>query len=141
MLKFIPALILLMVSCRHPRYTSMHTESRLEGSWKLSYVASQGNSTKELYPEKLPEISFDVKNRRLNGYTGCNHFNGSFKLHESRMDLKGPFAMTRMMCGGEGERVFLKELEGVNTFEADEETLTLIAGDIAVMRLVRISEK
>jgi heat shock protein HslJ len=44
-------------------------------------------------------------------------------------------AMTKMFCPGNGENVFMTNLQKVNSWSvSDGKTLTFIAGDIAIMR-------
>ncbi len=130
-LGFIPA-------CKNlKKTTDMKAVSHLNGTWVLNYISGPRIAFDGLYPDKKPEITFDLSGKKVSGNTGCNNFNGGFTAHNNTIDLKGPFAMTRMMCEGKGESLFMETLKKVNTFDADESTLTLIMGDIAVMRFIK----
>lgn len=138
MVIFAVVLISGLQACRISKNpTEMKAVTHLTGTWVLNYISGPRIAFEGLYPEKKPEITFDLGAKKVNGNTGCNNFNGSFMAHGTTIDLKGPFAMTRMMCQGQGEPLFMETLKKVTTFEADESTLTLIMGDIAVMRFIR----
>jgi len=60
---------------------------------------------------------------------------GTLKASNNSIDFTGPLAVTKMMCQGEGEQVFLDTMKKVNRYDiTDNNTLTFIADDIAVMR-------
>lgn len=127
-----------MPACKISKKTAdMKAISHLNGTWVLNYISGPRIAFDGLYPDRKPEITLDLSSKRVTGNTGCNHFNGGFTAHGISIDLKGPFAMTRMMCEGQGESLFIETMKKVNTFEADESTLTLIMGDIAVMRFIK----
>ncbi len=118
----------------------MDTQLNLNGTWELNYISGPRIAFDGLYPDKKPFITFDVANKKINGNTSCNNFNGPFKADGATIDFTSPLAMTRMFCQGEGEATFVKTLEKVTSWSIPEEnTLNLIMGDIAVMRFSRMS--
>ena len=112
--------------------------SNLTGTWELNYISGPRIAFDGLYPGKKPTMIIDVTNSRVSGNTSCNNFNGSFKADGNKISFNEPMAMTRMMCEGDGERVFTETLKKVNTWSvSDATTLNLIMGDIAMMRFVK----
>ncbi len=112
--------------------------SKLDGNWELNYISGRKIAFEGLYPEKKPFITFDSGNQRVSGSTSCNSFTGKLITDGQQISFTDPMAMTRMMCPGEGEQAFLNVLKTVNRFSiSDDNTLTLIMGDIAVMRFAR----
>ena len=80
-------------------------------------------------------FTFDAANLTINGYAGCNNFNGPFKIDGAMLDLSAPLAMTRMMCPGEGESTFIRNLQKANGWTVRDNTLRLMAGDLVIMKL------
>jgi heat shock protein HslJ len=113
-------------------------ENTLNGHWELSYIARQSATFTELYPEKRPFINMNNHNLQFSGSTGCNNFTGLLKRDGNQINFPEAMAMTRMMCPGQGEQAFLSVLKTVNRYSLDKDTLTLISGDVAVMRFTRV---
>jgi heat shock protein HslJ len=118
--------------------TTMPDISKLAGTWELNYISGPRIAFDGLYPGKKPTITFDIANNRVSGSTGCNNFNGPLKIEGNKINFNEPMAMTRMMCPGEGENVFMGTLKKINTWSVtDGNTLNFIMGDIAMMRFVK----
>lgn len=112
--------------------------SSLEGTWQLNYVMAPGKSFEELYPDKKPEIKFELGEKRFSGNTGCNSFTGKLNLDGNKISFREPYAMTKMMCPGDGENIFTQTLNKINTYSVtDGNTLNFISGDIAIMRFTK----
>ncbi|MFB9293203.1 META domain-containing protein [Persicitalea jodogahamensis] len=111
----------------------------LSGSWEANTVTGGPAPFDQLYPDKKPTLNFDLTANRVSGTTGCNQFSGPIKIDGKQIQFSDQMVMTRMMCPGEGEATFLKTLKSVNRFalSPDVKTLTLLNGDIAVMRFTR----
>ncbi|MBS1751918.1 MAG: META domain-containing protein [Bacteroidetes bacterium] len=109
----------------------------LEGTWELSYISGPRIAFEGLYPEKKPVITFAVSDSSIYGNTGCNNFRGKVNVNSASIHFPDNMAMTRMMCPGEGETVFLNTLRKINKYSVQGSTLTLISDDIAMMRFVK----
>lgn len=88
--------------------------SELEGTWKVIKI----NGIK-LIEEQKPSITFDTKNLRISGNTGCNRLNGQITIDNADANFisLGQIATTRMACPGNTESVFLKALENAKSFK------------------------
>lgn len=106
---------------------------KLAGTWELDYVMEPGASFDSLYAARKPTITFDVINKKVSGNSSCNNFSGKLNANENQISF-GPMAATKMACPGSGEQVFFNHLERVNSFDVQDDTLTMIMGDIVVMR-------
>ncbi|WP_420149743.1 META domain-containing protein [Spirosoma sp.] len=116
----------------------LSSSQTLAGTWELNYISERKIAFEGLYPEKKPSITFDLPNQRVNGTTSCNSFNGKLVADGSKISFTEPMAMTRMMCPGEGEQAFLDALKTINRYVvSDDNTLTLLTGDVPVMRFIR----
>ncbi len=111
----------------------------LAGTWEANIVTGSPTPFAERYPDQKPSLTFDLTENRVSGSTGCNRFNGPVKIDGQQIQFSDAMGMTRMMCPGEGEAVFMKTLRSVNRFalSPDGKTLTLLNGDIAVMRFAK----
>ncbi len=116
----------------------MNENSKLAGTWELNYISGPRIAFDGLYPGKKPTITFDVANNRISGNSSCNNFNGPLNVDGHKINFMEPMAMTRMMCPGEGENVFMETLKKINTWSVtDGSTLNFIMSDIAVMRFAK----
>lgn len=108
--------------------------AKLNGTWELNYITSSRMPFKDLYPDKIPTITFNVSEGKINGNTGCNTFLGTFKVNGSSIDLSSPLALTRMACPGAGENVFVETLKKANTYNIEGKTLSLMENGTETMR-------
>lgn len=116
----------------------MSNTSTLAGTWELNYVSGPRIAFDGLYPNKKPAITFDVVNKSVTGNTSCNNFNGPLKVEGNKISFADPMAMTRMMCEGAGENIFLAAIRKIDSWSvADGKTLNLLMGDIATMRFTK----
>jgi len=129
--------LLLLLSCNSEKKSTTGESSKpedLEGTWVLNFVSGTKIAFDGLYPDRKPEMTITPEDGRISGNTSCNSFSGPVKIEGNKISFKEPMATTRMACQGEGEAIFLKSLEKINTYSVDGKTLVLIMGDIAMMR-------
>ena len=123
------------------KYAPTPVSPKLSGLWELNYIANTLISFQELYPNKKPTIRFDTLNDAVSGHTSCNNFGGKLNVDGNRIDFKGPFAMTKMMCSdgkSNGENMFVETLQKVNTYSINNDSiLNFITDDVAVMRFAK----
>ncbi|HEX4745297.1 MAG TPA: META domain-containing protein [Gaiellaceae bacterium] len=104
--------------------------------WKL--VELDGEPLELVGQERRPTLVLDLEESYVSGSGGVNRLMGTFALSESELRF-GPLATT-LMAGPEDavarERAFLDALARVTSFERTDRTLTLLAGNTAVARLV-----
>ncbi len=110
--------------------------SQLNGTWEVDYISGPRIAFDGLYPDKKPTMTFNLPDSIATGNSSCNNFRSSVKIEGSNIKFGMP-ASTRMACPGAGESTFFKTLESVNKFSLSGNTLNLIMGDVAVMRLQR----
>ena len=111
--------------------------AQLNGTWQLNYISGPRVAYEELYPDKKPQITFNTADTSFSGNTGCNNFRGKLDAGASSIHFPEAMAMTRMMCAGEGENVFINTLKKINKYSISDSTLNLITGDVAMMRFVK----
>ncbi|MFA6057777.1 MAG: META domain-containing protein [Taibaiella sp.] len=135
----IAILCLLTAACSSmKKQTETKTEpvAALTGTWVLDIVPYTQGTFDSLYPERKPSLSFDPVQKTFAGNTSCNTINGALVADSKAISFKGDIAMTRMACVGDGESVFMQYLKRINKYavSADGKELTLIQGDMALMR-------
>jgi len=109
----------------------------LNGKWELNYISGPRIAFEGLYPDKKPTITFNTADTSFNGNSSCNNFRGKLDADASAIHFPEAMVITRMMCPGEGENVFINTLKKINKYAVQDSTLTLIMGDIAMMRFVK----
>lgn len=134
------ALCLTITSCNSTKSVSKSTAS-LEGTWQLNYITGPRIAFEGLYPDKKPTIIFDLKEKKVSGNNSCNQYFGALLLDNNKINFKdAKLGMTMMACQGEGENVYMKTLEKIDSYSIsnDGKTMNFIAGDIAMMRFEKV---
>mgnify|MGYP003577548632 CR=1 FL=1 len=121
---------------RFQAVTTASDETALNGTWEVDYISGPRIAFDGLYPDKKPSITFNLPDTVATGNSSCNNFRASFRLNGNDIKFSMPMS-TKMACEGQGESTFFKTLQSINKFSVSDNTLTLIMGDIAVMRLKR----
>ena len=130
------ALCLTFIACKSTQ-SVMKTTASLEGTWQLNYISGPRIAFDGLYPNKKPSISFDLAANRVSGNNSCNQYFGALKVDGNTINFKdAKMGMTMMACPGEGENVYMRTLEKIDSYSISEDgkTLNFIMGDIAMMR-------
>lgn len=97
----------------------------LHGSWTLEKVYGAKEPFKILFPNKVPDITFDLKTNTLNGNNGCNSYNGPFELKNGILKI-GDMMSTRMYCEGVKESLFMTTLKMANSYKMEKNDLVLM---------------
>lgn len=100
------------------------TDGVTEKYWKLVELNGQPVPTLE----REPHMILKAEGGRVNGFSGCNSFSGSYKLDESTLRISfSNVASTMMACvsGMEVEQAFYKVLETVDNYSISGDHLTL----------------
>lgn len=128
-----------MSSCSStlPLITGESTNSNsITGKWEVDYIATNdGKTIAESYPQGVPYINF-VSEKMVNAFDGCNTLNGGVTISNNEISF-GNIATTMKACQGVNDHAFSSKLQGILKYSISDDTLTLIQGDIAVMRLKR----
>jgi len=110
----------------------------LNGTWQLKSVAGISIAFEKLYTRKIPVIRFDLATRQVSGHTSCNSFSGEFITEGFKLSFAEPMTMTKMACPGDGENVFLTNLQKITAYSfTDDTTLNLSAGENIALILGR----
>lgn len=111
-------------------------EAKLNGVWELNYITGAKIAFEGLFPNKKPTIIFDLAKQEASGNGGCNGYSCKVKITGNAISF-GDALSTMMACDGNGEPVYFKTLKTVTAYNISDNTLTMIMGDIAVMRFTR----
>lgn len=127
---------LAFIGCKSSQ-SSMKTTASLDGTWQLNYISGPRIAFDGLYPDKKPTISFDTKENKVSGNNSCNQYFGMLKVEGNKINFKdAKMGMTMMACPGNGENVYMKSLEQIDSYSISEDgkTLNFMMGEVAMMR-------
>jgi heat shock protein HslJ len=111
----------------------------LNGAWQLSYISGPRITFDGLYPDKKPQVVFDVASSHISGNTSCNSFGGAVSLSGNKFSVDQSLITTKMFCPGDGETVFLETLKKVQNWSVkDAATLELLMDDVPMMRFTKV---
>lgn len=119
---------------RKPTDSAKH--SPLNGTWELNYISGPKIAFDGLFPNKKPTIVFNFPKEEAYGSGSCNGYGVKVKTDGNKINFSDTQS-TLLACEGNGESVYFKTLEIVTSYKIDDNTLTMIMGDIAVMRFIR----
>src|SRR5690606_8121163 len=112
----------------------------LKCGWELDYMSMASAPVEELFPTKKPTLEFDIKEETLTGNGGCNSYSSTYQLDGHKLKFSA-IASTKMACPAlEGESMYFKNLQGISSFSVNDDQLTLITDDIAVLRFKKIKK-
>jgi heat shock protein HslJ len=111
-------------------------ELKLNGAWELNYISGARIAFDGLFPNKKPTIIFDFPKEEAYGNGSCNGYSVKVKVEGNTVHF-GDALSTMMACEGNGEPVYFTTLKTATSYNVHEDTLTMIMGDIAVMRFTR----
>lgn len=105
---------------------------KLTGRWTLASMGEEVAKESD-FMNGLPELQFNVMEKKVSGSTGCNRLTGGFKSDEDGSLTFLPLATTRMFCEGKGESKFLSSLHQVDHYKMEGDKLLLTKGDVIVL--------
>jgi heat shock protein HslJ len=117
-----------------PKVATKPGKPTLHGSWTLDKVYGAKEPFNLLFPNKTPDITFDLKENRLNGNNGCNSYNGPFELKNGVLKIGDDLMSTRMYCEGVKESLFMTTLKMANAYRMEDNNLVLMLDNDDLMR-------
>lgn len=132
----LPLLCLAFLACNSTQ-SVLKTTNTLEGSWQLNYITGPRITFDGLYPNKKPTMTFDLAANKVSGNNSCNTYFGNLIFDGLKINFKdAKMGMTMMACQGEGENVYMRTLEKIDSYSIsdDGKTLNFNMGDITMMR-------
>lgn len=139
-LTLITVLSLSFLSCKSSKQNSVQNQQDLDGNWEMTYIKSSEKSLTILYPEKMPYIRINLKEKNISGNNGCNSFSGAFDIKDNNLDLNKPMTATKRYCEGMGETTFMRSLGATKTYSIskDKKTLQFISDNETLIRFKRM---
>jgi heat shock protein HslJ len=119
--------------------TTMSQEERLNDSWVLQELDGKPVDPK-MFPSGFPSLQFVTSKDKVTGFGGCNRINAPIKVKKNSLSI-GEMAGTKMACPGEGEDIFLENLEKVSAYKIDGALMELKSGEEVLMIFHRYEEK
>ncbi|MBO6212677.1 Heat shock protein HslJ [Algoriella xinjiangensis] len=120
----------------NPISNNQTSKDSVLGRWELDYIMTEGGkSLSDAYPMGVPYLDF-VSNKMLNASDGCNTMGGGITIEGNQITF-GNMMSTMKACEGVQDTNFKSKLQGKLSYAVDGDTMTLIQGDIAIMRFKR----
>jgi heat shock protein HslJ len=110
-------------------------------TWELDYISGPRIAFEGLFPDKKPQITFDEKEKKVYGNSGCNGYSAPFTLSGKLLTFGEPGPSTMMFCEGGGEQQFLQQIKKTTSYSIDKDgKLNLIMGDVPMMRFKKVAK-
>jgi heat shock protein HslJ len=131
---------LFLFSCKCSKSCCSSTgdaSKNLNGTWELTFISGPRIAFDGLYPEKKPQMTFNLPDSVVTGNTSCNNFRSNATIKGSAISF-APGATTKMFCEGAGEPTFLKMLQEIDSYSTpDDKTLELSGNKTVLMRFTK----
>ena len=124
--------VLFITGCGSSKKTSSNSQSKLTGTWELSFITGPRITFEGLYPNKIPQLTF-TGNGNGTGNTSCNAWGAAVVISNTAMKFSQGFS-TKMFCEGTGEPTFLQMIEKVTNYSIENNTLLLKDGELVLMK-------
>ncbi len=140
---FVLFTILVSCKCSQKANIEISNTSQLEGTWILNTIENTQQSFEILYPNNKPQLSIDVTNKKVQGNTGCNSFNGKVNIDLAKINFPDDMAITKMRCLNEnGENAFLISLKNIDSWNiTNDSILNLSKGKILLLKFIKFERK
>ncbi|AEH01023.1 META domain-containing protein [Lacinutrix sp. 5H-3-7-4] len=94
--------------------------------------------------EQKLTINFNNESNRVSGFSGCNNFSGSYSIINNAIEFS-TIASTKKMCADNAnnlvERQLLNHLNKVNSFNIENNTLTLYFNETELLSAIKKTEE
>jgi len=113
----------------------------LEGTWELKSLTTAetaGKQLKDLFKDKIPTLTFNTKDHKVDGNNGCNGIGGTYESEKGNsIKIGDKLVSTMMHCENAAYNEFMNGLKSTTNFDVRDNELTFISGDIVVMQFVK----
>src|SRR5690606_25669022 len=115
------------------KFKAVPASEMLVGTWELDYISGSQESINNLFPQKKPTMIFKEDLKYVHGKGGCNGYSSSVEIAGNKISFSRGIS-TEMACEGNGEPLYFQSLDKVTAYDVQENHLTLLVGDVAVLR-------
>ena len=137
----VSVLMLFITSCTATKETK-NTASIYDATWELEYISGPRIAFEGLYPDKKPQLTFDQKETKVYGNSGCNGYSAPYTLKGNSLTFGEAGPATMMFCEGGGEQQFLQQMKKITSYAIDKDgKLNLIQGDVPMMRFKKVAKQ
>jgi heat shock protein HslJ len=120
--------------------TFLNGMSRLNSQWVLETYRGQRLHAEQFVNRQIPTLDINLKENRLQGFTGCNTLNGQVKADGDNVRFEA-LSTTRRACPYNFESGFLTALQSVTLYRISNNRLTLLADGKYVMSFRKMAKK
>ncbi len=105
----------------------------------MEYLSGPKIAFDQLFPDRKPQIVFNIGNGKVEGNAGCNGYAAPYDLDGANISFGEPDPTTMMYCG-EGEKFFLNTMRKVNKYTIVQGKLNLMFDEIVMMSFIEIDQ-
>ncbi|MFD1141629.1 META domain-containing protein [Larkinella insperata] len=120
--------------------TFLNGMTRLNSQWVLETYRGQRLHAEQFVNRQLPTLDINVKEKRLQGFTGCNTMQGQVRADGDNVRFEA-VSTTRRACPYNFETGFLTALQSVTLYRVSNNRLTLLADGKYVMTFRKTIKK
>ena len=133
------AILILIAACAVQPAGSAALTDR---DWRL--VELRGAPSIPSSGDGQPFLRFNTAESRMEGYSGCNSFSGTYQRSGTSLRIPGPVMMTKRACVqrelNSQESRFTGTFDAIDRYAIEGRVLTLLSGDTALARLEAVNE-
>jgi heat shock protein HslJ/uncharacterized membrane protein len=112
--------------------TFLNGVTRLNSQWVLETYRGQRLHVEQFVNRQMPMLDINLKEKRLQGFTGCNTMQGQVKADGDNVRFE-TISTTKRACPYNFETGFLSALQSVTLYRISNNRLTLLADGKYVM--------
>ncbi|WP_460669573.1 META domain-containing protein [Larkinella ripae] len=120
--------------------TFLNGTTRLNSQWVLETYRGQRLHAEQFVNRQMPTLDINLKEKRLQGFTGCNTMQGQVKAEGDNVRFES-ISTTRRACPYNFESGFLSALQSVSLYRISNNRLTLLADGKYVMTFRKTAKK
>ena len=120
--------------------TFLNGIARLNSQWILETYRGQRLHAEQFVNRQLPLLDINLKEKKLQGFTGCNTMQGQIKAVGDNVRFE-TISTTRRACPYNFESGFLTALQSVTLYRISNNRLTLLADGKYVMTFRKVVKK
>lgn len=122
--------VIINVSCSNVlsnKNKSKYNAEIINGKWELVNVTSGQQINIISFGTSLPNLVFDVDQKRFSGFDGCNNIHGSLFVSKNELKFIEPFAVTKKMCLNNSGDEFIKMMNLIQYFKNENDSILILS--------------
>ncbi len=111
-------------------------QTQLNDIWVLETLRKKELSG-ENFSKERPRLEFHNIDHKVVGFSGCNQLTGTFAIEGNQISI-GPFGLTRRVCKGINEALFIEAIQETTSYKIKDLNLYLFTGSSELARFKKV---